>query len=55
MNANNQIHGCYKSWETVLYIILHVLCIGIPMFYMCDMGVLHTYITVIHIVFYIEG
>ena len=39
MNANNQY-----SWsqETELYIILHVLYIGIPVFYMQDMRVLHT-------------
>ena len=50
MNANNQY-----SWslETVLYIILHVLYIGIPVFYMQDMSVLHTYTTMIYIAFYI--
>ena len=53
MNANNQYSWSYNE-ETVLYVILHVLCIGIPVFYMSDMGVLHTYITVIYIVFYIR-
>ena len=31
----------------------YVLYIDIPVFYMSDMGVLHTYITLIYIVFYI--